>query len=209
MTQPVDKQLDEALAQWHQQQPGMPVTLRKQIQHKLAAPSKSVWQRRWREAVAVVSCSFVAAIWWQLAQTSDLMYQVVRTEQAGRVIEIHQLIRFEDSEKSIAMQGSRKNLNGADKRQLAFQEQYQDYLRQQQSVAVQHRIMRITQQANDVLLTDCQSQQIVISKQLWQEWAQEQQLNPTQINYVDVAQGQQGQILALKFAPKGRNCTAP
>lgn len=209
MTQPVDKQLDEALAQWHQQQGGMPVTLRKQIQHKLAAPSKSVWQRRWREAVAVVSCSFVAAIWWQLVQTSDLMYQVVRTEQAGKVIEIHQLTSVKEVEGSEVAAQNQAELSSGQQRQLAFQQQYQSYRQQSQTLASHHRLMQITMQGNDVLLTDCQSQQIVISKQLWQAWAQEQQLNPGQINYVDIAQGQQGQILAVKFAPQGRNCTAP
>lgn len=209
MTRPVDKQLDEALAHWHQQQPGMPVTLRKQIQHKLAAPSTSVWYRRWREAVAVVSCSFVAAIWWQLAQTSDLMYQVVRTEQAGKVIEIHRLASADEFESSVATMQNQTEPSLGQKRQLAFQQQFQSYRQQSQTLASHHRLMQITMQGNDVLLTDCQSQQLVISKQLWQAWAQEQQLNPAQINYVDVAQGQQGQILAVKFAPQGRNCTAP
>lgn len=208
MTKPVDKQLDDALATWHQQQPGMPTTLRQQIHRKLERPS-STWQRRWREGIALVSCSVVAAIWWQLAQTSELMYQVVRTEQAGRVIEIHQLTDRAFSETQLASQSTDAQVPDTNSRQLAFQQQYQGYLQQQQATASQHRLMRASMQGEDLLLTDCQEQQILVSKQLWQAWAKEQDLTPAQFEYLDVAQGAQGQIIALKFAPQGRNCTAP
>lgn len=208
MTKPNDQQLDEALSAWHRQQGGMPATLRKQIQQKLAAPVSPVWQRRWREAVALVSCSFVAAIWWQLAQTSELTYQIVRAEQAGRMIEIHQLsIEQPAIEAQIAAQHDESGHRSA--RQLAFEQHYHSFRQQAQTLVSHHRLMRVTMQGDDLLLTDCQEQQILVSKELWQAWAKEQDLTPAQFEYLDVAQGAQGQIIALKFAPQGRNCTAP
>lgn len=208
MTKRNDQQLDSALSAWHQQQGGMPATLRRQIQHKLAAPTSSLWQRRWREAVALVSCSFVAAIWWQLAQAPELTYQIVRTEQAGRLIEIHQLSQLRQADTMPSVE-SPQIQDRALTRQLAFEQQYQSFRQQAKELASHHRLMRMSVQGDDVLLTDCQSQQIVVSKQLWQEWAKEQDLTPSQFRYLDVSQGAQGQIIALKFAAQGRNCTAP
>lgn len=208
MTKPNDQQLDEALSAWHRQQGGMPATLRKQIQQKLATPASPVWQRRWREAVALVSCSFVAAIWWQLAQTSELTYQIVRAEQAGRMIEIHQL--SSDQPATEAQIAAPHDANGhRSARQLAFEQHYQSFRQQAQTLVSHHRLMRVTAQGDDFLLTDCQEQQILVSKQLWQAWAKDQDLGSAQMQYVDVAQGQQGQIIALKFAPQGQRCPAP
>lgn len=204
MTKPTDEQLDSLLQHWQQQQPGMPASLRRQLQRQLAQPaSQSLWQRRWREVVSLASCGFVALVWWQIASVPALTYQVVMAEQNGRTIEIHQLL----SESSAAPSDT---VAKAAHRRLAFEQHYQALRKDMLASATQQRLMQAKVDGDNVVLTDCMAQQMWISQELWQTWLRDQGLAPTRdVNWFEVSQGQQGQILALQLQPVATRCPAP
>lgn len=201
MTKLDEAQLDKALHDWQQQQQGMPASVRRRIYRQLHQSNRPAWQRYWREAFSLLGCAFVAVIWWQLTTASDLTYQVVVTEENGHLIEIHQLLH--SAKASVAVD------KASQQRRLAFTQRYDEY-RQLAGDASTRRLMRVSQNAEDIILTDCLTQQVRISRELWQAWRVEQGLpEPMQPSWFEVSQGQQGQILALQQAPAAAHCPAP
>lgn len=202
MTKLNDEQLDSALQEWQRRQVGMPASVRRQIQRQLHQSPTSLWRRHWRETVSLLGCAFVALIWWQLAHVPDQIYQVVVAEENGHLIEIHQLLRAEPS----ATPRSAMN----QQRRVAYTQRYEQYRHDAAHIASKTRLMQVSVDADDVILTDCLTQQVRISRELWQAWRVEQGLpEPMQPNWFEVSQGQQGQILALQQAPAAAHCPAP
>lgn len=205
MTKPTDEQLDSQLQNWQQQQPGMPASLRRQLQRQLAQQSSpSLWQRRWREVVSLASCGFVAFVWWQIASVPNMTYQVVVAQENGRTIEIHQL-------RPDASKDQPERVATTSHRRLAFEQHYQALRKDMQaSTTQQRRLMQARMEGENVVLTDCVAQQMLISNELWQTWLRDQGLTPSQdVNWFEVSQGQQGQILALQLQPVATRCPAP
>lgn len=195
-----DEQLDHELQQWHQRQPGMPASVRRQLQRRLQQRDAPAWQRHWREAISVLGCAFVALVWWQLTHAPNLTYQVVLAEENGHLIEIHQLLHTSSTAVDTASQ----------QRRLAFTQRYDQYRQQAATIASTTRLMRVSVTDDSVVLTDCLTQQVRISRELWQAWRAEQGLPETvQPSWFEVSQGQQGQIVALQQAPAATHCPAP
>lgn len=203
-----DQAFEQSLKDWHRQSrrqhplsPAAKAQLQQLVQR--SEPPMRRWQRRLTEATALAAA--VGLIWfWQ--QGEQLWYRIDQQQQGLYQVQVHRLTTQAGSE--AAESSASPQLT----RQALYQAAYQDYLKSQQNhTQTVARLYKRQSTADGWLLVGCTPFQLQLKPDLLAALRQEshnpqlwQQLD--QSRYVQVRQGEQGQILSLQPSAEALQC---